>query len=77
MFSSVKLSTYRYHKTNKTLSFILPIYHRLYANHFALFSNVFHRHKKNFLITEIKLRHYITLKKIHEGNIIALYNYYC
>ena len=35
---------------------------------------LFHRHKKSFLIFEMKLRHCITLKKTLEKNNITLYN---
>ena len=57
IFSSVKISTYKYYKTNKTLSFII---HRLYSHRFV-FCYVFHRHKKKFLVIEMKLRkHCIT-----------------
>ena len=52
MFSSVKISTYRYYKTNKTLFFI---YHYLHAHRI-------HRCKKSFLIIEKKLSHWITLQ---------------
>ena len=38
---------------------------------------VFYRHKKSFLIIEMKLRHCITLKKALEKNNITLYNCYC
>ena len=76
IFSSVKISTYKYCKTNKTLSFV---YNRLYAHCVLFFRNVFDRHKKSFLITVIELKpcHCITLKKTLEKNNIMLYNYYC
>ena len=67
MFSSVKISTYRYHNTNKTLSFI---YHRLHAHRISPPQN-------EFLIIEIKPRHCIALKKALEKNNITLYNCYC
>ena len=35
-----------------------------------LFRNVFHRHKKSFLVIEMKLRHCTTLKKTLEKNIL-------
>ena len=56
IFKSVKISTYRYYKTNKTLSFI---YHCLYAHRIS-------PRKKSFLIIEMKLRHCITLQKNNE-----------
>ena len=45
----------------------------------SFFRNLFHRHKKSFLITgmELKLCHCISLKKAFEKNDITLYNCYC
>ena len=60
IFSSVKISTYRYYKTNKTLSFI---YHCLHAHCISPL-------QKEFLIIEIKLRHCITLQKNTEKTIL-------
>ena len=55
IFSSVKISTYTYYKTNKTLSF--TVYITVYMH------ILFHRRKKSFLIIEMKLGHCITLQK--------------
>ena len=43
------------------------------------FRNVFHPHKKSFLITgiELKLCHYTSLTKTLEKSNITLCNYYC
>ena len=57
MFSSIKIPTYKYYKTNQTLSFI---YYRLYASRFV-FSQCILPPQKEFLIIEMKLRHCITL----------------
>ena len=62
--SSVKILTYKYCKSNKTLSFI---YHRLYAHRFV-FCNVLYRHKKSFLFIEITLLY----SKKHLRKIILL-----
>ena len=60
IFSSVKISTYRYYKTNKTLSFI---YHCLRAHRIS-------PPQKEFLIIDMKLRHCITLRKNTEKTIL-------
>ena len=52
--------TYKYHKTNKTLSFM---YHCLHAHHIS-------PPQKEFLIIEMKLRHCITLQKNTEKTIL-------
>ena len=53
IFSSVKISTYRYYKANNLSFMCITVYMHI----------VFHRRKKSFFIMEIKLRHYITLQK--------------
>ena len=60
IFSSVKISTYRYYKTNKTLSFV---YHCLHAHRIS-------PPQKEFLIIEMKLRYCITLQKNTEKTIL-------
>ena len=60
IFSSVKISTYKYYKTNKTLCFI---YHCLRAHRIS-------PPQKKFLIIEMKLRHCITLQKNTEKTIL-------
>ena len=60
IFSSAKISTYRYYKTNKTLSFI---YHCLQAHRIS-------PPQKEFLIIEMQLRHCITLQKNIEKTIL-------
>ena len=62
IFSSVKISTYRYYKTNKTLSFVQYITVYIHIG--------FYRRKNNFLIIEMKLRHCITLQKKTEKTIL-------
>ena len=61
VFSSVKISTYRYYKTNKTLSFV---YHYLHAHCIS-------PPQKEFSIIEMILG-----KKTLEKNNITLYNCY-
>ena len=53
IFSSVKILTYRYYKTNKTLFFIN---HCLHAHRIS-------PPQKEFLFIEMKLRHCSTLQK--------------
>ena len=67
--SSVKILTYKYCKTNKTLSFID---HQLYAHSFCFLQYIFYSHKKSFLFIEITL-----FKKTLKKNNITLYSCYC
>ena len=68
ILSRVKVSTYRYYKTNKILSFI---YHCLHAHRIS-------PPQKEFLIIEMKLRRCITLQKtMRKQYYSTVYNCYC
>ena len=71
MFSSVKISTYKYCKTNKTLSFI---YQRLYAHRFGFWVCISTPQKEFFnYCNETTPLHNLNKKTLEKNNITLLY----